>query len=79
MSAMTDEDIVALADSMSRLCNGRKNDDVLAALSYLLAFTIIDAYPDRERRMAMLKLHTDHVRTQVRQHIDTPAWAKGQP
>jgi hypothetical protein len=73
---MTDDEVVALAKSMSRHCEGRKDDDVLAAFSYLLAFTIIDAYPDRDGRMAMLKLHTDHIKKQVQQHIDTPEWAK---
>jgi hypothetical protein len=58
---MTHEEIAALAESMSRLCDDRHIEDVFTALAYLLAHAIIEADPDYDGRREILEGHINYV------------------
>jgi hypothetical protein len=73
---LTEEETALLAKQMASFFHGLERDDVLAALSYLIAKVIIDTYPARDTRHAMMKLYTDRIREHVHGHIDPPKWAR---
>jgi hypothetical protein len=58
---MSHEEIAALAESMSRLCDNRHLEDVFTALAYLLAHAIIEADPDPDGRREILEAHINYV------------------
>ena len=58
---MNCEEIAALAESMSHLCDNRHIEDVFSALAYLLAHAIIEADRDPDVRREILEGHIDFV------------------
>ena len=58
---MTHEEIAALAEAMSQLCDNQHLEDVFTALGYLLAHAIIEAEPEYDGRRSILEWHTDFV------------------